>query len=255
MNLKGKVALVTGGSRGIGRSIVLRFAEEGADIVLNFFRHQEQAEETATEAATKGVSVRLIKANVGDPDKVDAMFESIKNEFGRLDILVNNAASGVARSALELDSRGWDWTMDINARAFLLCAQRAAKLMEQGGKIVAISSLGSRLVWPKYMAVGVSKAALEALVRYLAIELAPQNISVNAVAPGPVETEALKVYAGGADNLWWRETPAGRMVTPEDVAAVVTFLCSSEADMVRGQTIIIDGGLTLSTYNDFGMRE
>jgi enoyl-[acyl-carrier protein] reductase III len=249
MTLKGKVALITGGSRGIGRAITLKLASEGADVIINYFRKRQTAEITAQEARDRGVTAHIIKANVGDAEKIDSMFNEIEARFGRLDILINNAASGVARSALDLDSRGWDWTMDINAKAFLLCAQRAVKLMKNGGKMVSISSLGSRLVTPIYTAVGVSKAALEALTRYLAIELAPKGICVNGVAAGAVETEALKMYTRSQDlpQLSWRTTPVGRMVQPEDMANVVAFLCSDEAIMIRGQIIIIDGGASLTS--------
>lgn len=249
MSLRGKVALVTGGSRGIGRAIALKLAAEGADVIINYFRKRSTAELTAQEARDKGVTAHVIKANLGEPEKIDNMFNEIEKRFGRLDILINNAASGVARSALELDTRGWDWTMDVNTKAFLLCAQRAVKLMKNGGKMVTISSLGSRLAWPIYTAVGVSKAALEALTRYLAIELAPMGICVNGVAAGAVETEALKMYTEGQDlpQLSWRTTPAGRMIQPEDVANVVAFLCSDESAMIRGQIIVIDGGLSLTS--------
>jgi enoyl-[acyl-carrier protein] reductase III len=177
------------------------------------------------------------------------MFDEIEREFGRLDILINNAASGVPRTAMELDVRGWDWTMDINAKAFLLCAQRAARLMKDDGKMVSISSLGSRLAWPVYTAVGVSKAALEALTRYLAIELAPRGIRVNAAAASAVETEALKFYIKeGMIQDMRKATPAGRMIVPEDVANVVAFLCSDDAYMVRGQTIVVDGGTSIAPF-------
>lgn len=194
MLLKGKVALITGGSRGIGRAITLKLASEGADVIINFFRKRDTAESTAETARSRGVTAHIIKANLAEPEKIDRMFAEIEERFGRLDILVNNAASGVARSAMELDFDAWDWTMNVNARAALLCAQRAAKMMKNGGVIVNISSLGSRLVMPIYTAVGVSKAALEALTRYLAIELAPRGIRVNAIAAAAVETEALKLY-------------------------------------------------------------
>jgi enoyl-[acyl-carrier protein] reductase III len=149
---------------------------------------------------------------------------------------------------MDLDERGWAWTMDINARAFLLCSQHAARLMEgRGGKIIAISSLGSRLVMPVYTAVGVSKAALEALTRYLAIEFAPQGIVVNAIAAAAVQTEALNVYKPDEKlSIAWQTTPAGRMVQPEDVAKLVAFLCRDESFMIRGQTIIIDGGFSVA---------
>jgi enoyl-[acyl-carrier protein] reductase III len=251
MRLKGKIALVTGSSRGIGRAIALKLAEEGADIIVNFIRSRQGAEQTASDIEKLGVSAQIIKANLAEPDKIDAMFETIASKYGRLDILVNNAASGVARSALDLDTRGWEWTMDINARAFLLCAQHAVKLMEgHGGKIISVSSLGSFFVLPDYVAVGVSKAALEALTRYLAIELAPKGICVNAVAASAVQTEAIKFFTKEQQGQIpsWQMTPAGRIVTPEDIANAVAFLCSEEAFMIRGQTIIVDGGTSIAPF-------
>ncbi|UCB43754.1 MAG: enoyl-[acyl-carrier-protein] reductase FabL [Dehalococcoidales bacterium] len=251
MPLKGKVALITGGSRGIGRAITLRLASEGADVVINFFRKRDTAEGTAGEARNIGVTAHIIKANLAEPEKIDRMFTEIEERFGRLDILVNNAASGVARPAMELNSDAWDWTMSINARAALLCAQRAARLMTNGGVIVNISSLGSRLVLPIYTAVGVSKAALEALTRYLAIEMAPQGIRVNAVSAAAVETETMKLYTSDPNipQSMVTKTPAGPMVQPEDIANTVAFLCRDEAAMIRGQIIVIDGGLSLTSLS------
>jgi enoyl-[acyl-carrier protein] reductase III len=257
--LKGKVALVTGSSRGIGRAIALRLAREGADVIINFFRRREAAEQTAEDIEKLGVTSKVIKANVGDPEKISEMFSDINRSFGRLDIFINNAASGLPRSALDLDTKAWEWTMDINARAFLLCTQRAVELMEgRGGKIVAISSLGSSLVLPAYTAIGVSKATLEALTRYLAIELAPKNICVNAVAASLVPTETGMLYAqagkqGAASPL--PTTPAGRLVSAEDIANVVAFLCGEEAFMIRGQTIIIDGGTSLAPFSHMNKGE
>jgi enoyl-[acyl-carrier protein] reductase III len=250
VSLEGKLALVTGGGRGIGRAIALKLASQGTDIIVNFFRHRESAEQTAKDIEALGVKAETIRANVGDPAKIDEMFDMVGNKFGRLDILINNAASGVGRPVMDVDVKAWEWTMDINARAYLLCAQRAAKLMEgRGGKIVSISSLGSPFVLPNYSIVGVSKAALEALTRYLAIELAPQGICVNTVVASAVETEALKFYFKQGlvkDNR--QVTPAGRMVIPEDVANVVAFLCSEEAFMIRGQTVIVDGGTSVGLF-------
>ena len=254
MSLEGRVALVTGGGRGIGQAIALKLASQGADIIVNFFRHRESAEQTAKDIQALGVKAETIRANVGDPAKIDEMFDMVGNKFGRLDILINNAASGVGRPVMDVDVKAWEWTMDINARAYLLCAQRAAKLMEgRGGKIVSISSLGSPFVLPNYSIVGVSKAALEALTRYLAIELAPQGICVNTVVASAVETEALKFYFKQGlvkDNR--QVTPAGRMVIPEDVANVVAFLCSEEAFMIRGQTVIVDGGTSVGLFTIIG---
>jgi enoyl-[acyl-carrier protein] reductase III len=250
MSLDGKLALITGSGRGIGRAIALKLASQGADIVVNYFRHRESAEQTAKDIEALGVKAEVIRANVGDPAKIDEMFDTIGNKFGHLDILISNAASGVGRPIADIDAKAWEWTMDINARALLLCAQRAAKLMEgKGGKIVSISSLGSRFALPNYTIVGVSKAAIEALTRYLAIELARLNICVNAVAASAVETEALKFYfKEGLMKDVQQATPAGRMVVPEDVANVVAFLCSEEAFMIRGQTVVIDGGTSVGLF-------
>jgi enoyl-[acyl-carrier protein] reductase III len=254
VSLEGKLALVTGGGRGIGQAIALKLASQGSDIIVNFFRHRESAEQTAKDIQALGVKAETIRANVGDPAKIDEMFDMVGNKFGRLDILINNAASGVGRPVMDVDVKAWEWTMDINARAYLLCAQRAAKLMEgRGGKIVSISSLGSPFVLPNYSIVGISKAALEAITRYLAIELAPQGICVNTVVASAVETEALKFYFKEGlvkDNR--QVTPAGRMVIPEDVANVVAFLCSEEAFMIRGQTVIVDGGTSVGLFTIVG---
>lgn len=248
----GKIALVTGSGRGIGRAIALHFAQNGADLIVNFFRNRTPAEETATAIRFLGRRALLVKADVGTDKGLDHLFNEIEKNFGGLDILVSNAASGYIRPALQQKPKGWDWTMNINARALLFAAQRAVPLMEPrgGGHIVSISSPGSRLVLPDYVVIGASKAALEAITRYLAFELAPKHISVNAVSPGMVETEALDHF----DVIAVRDlrtqavnrTPAGRLVTPEDIAQVVAFLCTPAAEMIRGQVIVVDGGITLS---------
>jgi len=248
----GKVALVTGGTRGIGRAIAHQLADQGYDLVLNYLRNRTAAKETAAELEAKGVRVHLMKANVGDVSKIKELFSQIEQECGRLDILVNNAASGVLRPLMELEESHWDWTMEINSKALLFCAQEAAKLMMktgEGGKIVSLSSLGSIRVLENYTAVGVSKAALEALTRYLAVELAPHNIVVNAVSGGAVDTDALRHFPNREELLQSsaNRTPAGRIVEPEDLANAVMFLLSDKAWMVRGQTLIVDGGISLLT--------
>jgi enoyl-[acyl-carrier protein] reductase III len=247
-----KIALVTGSGRGIGRAIALYFAKHGADVVINFFRNRSPAEETATEIEKLGRRVIVIKANLGEINELNHLFDEIEKEFGGLDILVSNAASGYNRPVMEQRPKGWEWTMNINARAFLFAAQRATPLMETrgGGAIVSISSPGAMRVLPDYVVVGASKAALEALTRYLAIELASKNIVVNAVSPGIVLTDALEQFEIIREdrNIIERtmaHNPAGRLVTPEDVAGVVGFLCTPAANMIRGQTIVVDGGYTL----------
>lgn len=250
-SLTGKIALVTGSGRGIGRAIALHLAAAGADVIINYHRNQAQAEEVAGLVKEMGRRALVVRANLSKVEDIDLLFDALAAEFAGLDIFINNAASGFNRPALQQKVTGWDWTMNVNARAFLFAAQRAAPLMEKrgGGHIVAISSPGSVRVLPDYVAVGASKAALESLTRYLAVELAEKNIIVNAVAPGMVLTDALKHFAVlGDPQVIERNaanTPAGRLVTPEDVAGVVAFLCSPAAFMIRGQVITIDGGFTL----------
>jgi enoyl-[acyl-carrier protein] reductase III len=248
--VRGKIALVTGGGRGIGRAITLRLARLGADVLVNYLRNAEAAEETVKEARALGVRADTLRGHVGDPDKIEAMFDRIREQFGGLDILVNNAASGVIKPALELEPRHWDWTLNINARGAWLCARHAVPLMAgRAGRIVNISSLGSVRVLRDYTAVGISKAALEALTRYLAVELAPSGIVVNAVAGGLVETDALRYFEHRGQMLAKarERTPAGRIVEPEDIAEVVAFLCQPAAEMIRGQVIVVDGGYSLLT--------
>jgi enoyl-[acyl-carrier protein] reductase III len=251
MTFAGKIVLVTGSGRGIGRAIALHFARLGADVVVNFFRNRAPAEETAGEIEKLGRQTLLVKADVGDLDELGRLFEETEKKFGGLDIFIHNAASGYNRAVLEQKPKGWDWTMNINSRSLLFAAQRAVPLMEKrgGGSIVSISSPGANRVLPDYVVVGASKAAIESLTRYLAVELSPQNIVVNAVSPGIVETEALKHFASLSDQGILEKaiasTPAGRLVTPEDVAGVVGFLCTPAASMIRGQVVVVDGGYLL----------
>jgi len=247
-----KIALVTGSGRGIGRAIALYFAQNGADVAVNFFRNRAPAEETVREIEKLGRRALLVKADVGDLNDLKRLFEETEKEFGGLDIFVHNAASGYNRPVMEQKPKGWDWTMNINAKSLLFGAQQAAPLMEKrgGGSIVSISSPGAVHVLPDYVVVGASKAALESLTRYLAVELSPKNIVVNAVSPGVVKTEALQHFDAirseeGIIEQAVAATPAGRILIPEDVAGVVGFLCTPAASMIRGQTILVDGGYTL----------
>jgi enoyl-[acyl-carrier protein] reductase III len=248
VDIRGHKALVTGGSRGIGRAIALRLARAGCDVAINYLRNKAPAEETAHELASHGVRTLLWKGNVADVESHGAMFQRIRDEFGRLDILISNAASGVIKPTMELTARHWQWTMDINAAALLSLAQHAVPLMgEAGGQMVAVSSIGAVRAIPNYAAVGASKAALESLVRHLAIELAPRSIRVNAVSAGVVDTDALKHFPNREELLAEsaRRTPAGRLTEPEDVADAVLFLVSPLARMMVGQTIVVDGGYSI----------
>lgn len=247
IDLTGRKALVTGGSRGIGRAIALRLAEAGCDVAINYLRSKTPAQETAEEVAARGRRALLLKGNVAHADALDRIFDGIGEEFGRLDIIVSNAASGVIKPAMELTPRHWNWTMDINAAALLPITQKGSHLMSEGGHVVAVSSLGAVRAIPQYAAVGASKAALESLVRHLAIELAPKGIRVNAISAGVVDTDALKHFANREMLLEesLKRTPAGRLTEPKDVADTLLFLVSPLASMMVGQTIVVDGGYSV----------
>jgi enoyl-[acyl-carrier protein] reductase III len=233
---------VTGGSRGIGRAIALRFARLGAErVAIGFMRNDRAAEETAAELRAAGAEPVLVRGNVTS----DRVLEQVA-ALGALDVLVHSAATGVVRPALETDDKHWDWTHGANVRALLSLARVTVPSMPPGSSIVAISSLGSQRVLENYALIGTSKAALEALVRYLAVELAPRGIRVNAVSAGVVETGALDHFPNRKQMLEaGSANPAGRLVEPDDVAAAVAFLCSPEAEMIRGHVLVVDGGFLL----------
>ena len=243
-----KFILITGGTRGIGRSIALSQAAKGATLFLNYLRDDASAEKVKTEAEKKGAKAVLISGNVGDPDGISSIFEFVKKGTDRLDALVHCAALGVFKPVHQLRVKDWDISLDVNAKALLFLAQGALPLMKAaGGRIVAISSLGSQRYTPNYGAIGISKAAMEDLVRYLAVELAPYKVRVNAVSVGLIDTDSMKMFPDSAamKKEYLARTPGGRVGRPEDIADVVSFLLSPGSDWIFGQTLVADGGYSL----------
>jgi enoyl-[acyl-carrier protein] reductase III len=251
MTLEDQVVAITGASRGIGRAIALRLAREGPrHIVVGYTANNAAARKTVDELEELGVEATTVRVDVAREPMLHDMFGQIRDELGRLDVFVSNAARTSFRPAMELNSRSWQKIMDINARAFLLGSQLAAELMREngGGRIIGISSIGSQFALPDYSALGVAKAAIETLARYLAVELAPWGINVNVVSGGFVDTQSMRLardYRQLVEHLV-AVTPAGRVATADDLAGVVAFLCSPESDWIRGQTIVADGGYSIA---------
>jgi enoyl-[acyl-carrier protein] reductase III len=248
-----QVILITGGSRGIGRAIALRLAKERpGHIVIGYCLNHQAARQTVADIQALGTSASAICVEVSQPDLMSEMFRDIRQRFGRLDVFVSNAARTAFRPAIELNVRNWQRIMDINARAFLLGSQMAGEIMREngGGRIIGISSLGSQFYVPNYSGLGVAKAAMEALARYLAVEMAPWGINVNVVCGGFIDTPTMHLAPNYHEMVDYvrDHTPEKRLGQPEDLAGVVSFLCTPDSDWIRGQTLIVDGGFSLGVF-------
>jgi enoyl-[acyl-carrier protein] reductase III len=247
LDFTGKRLLITGGSGDIGRAIAVAFARRGARIVFTFFSSHEGSEETIAAVKAAGSDALAVRCNLRDKDAVQEIEGPVRAHFGEVDILVSNAATGVLRPALDLTAKHWDWTMTVNARAFLELVTTFAPDMPSGGRIMALSSAGATRAIEQYGAIGASKAALESLVRHFAMELGPRGITVNALCPGVVDTQALAHFPNREQllNVASFRTPNGRIATPQDVANVATLLASPLAAMIQGQTVVVDGGYSI----------
>jgi enoyl-[acyl-carrier protein] reductase III len=247
MNLKGKKALITGGTRGIGRAIALRLADEGCELALNYLDKKDAADETLELLKKKGKTAHLIQANLRDMDDARKLAADAIQILGGIDILVHCAALGTFKRTSQLKPSHWDMTMDINVKSFLVLCQEAKKHMKPGSTIIALSSTGSIRVVPNYGAIGISKAALESLVRYLAVDYIQDGVRVNAVSGGFIDTQSLNAFPEyeRMKEEAKKRTPANRIGQPEDLSGIVAFLCTDDARWIVGQTILADGALSL----------
>ena len=255
MSLTGKQALITGGSRGIGRGIALKLAEEGVKVAVHYYQNEAAAKETLAKVRELGSEGFVVQADVTQPKEISAMFSRVQEEFGGLDVFVSNARPEIPafyQAPLEITLDQWNTAFSSQATAFLVGAQEAARQMRDGGRIVAVTyATGSRTGgWQGWVGMGSAKAALEAAVRYVAVALAKRGITVNAISPCFVEDSVLNTLPLEAQDLirGWHErgwTPMGRLGTPADVGNGVTLLCSEEAGFITGQVIMVDGGASL----------
>ena len=246
--LSGKIALVTGGARGIGRAIAFKLAQAGCDVAILYHNSHEEADAVCGRIRELGRRAQAIQTDVSNPELLKESFGILQGQFDHLDFVISNAAIGVLRPAMELSLKHWRRCLETNALALNVLAQLAVPIMPRGGGFVAISSLGASRAIPQYAFIGASKAALESLVRHLAQELGPRGIRVNVVSAGAVDTDALKYFPNREQLLaeYARRTPAGPTLTAEDVANAVFLLCQPEAAMITGHTLVVDGGYCIS---------
>jgi enoyl-[acyl-carrier protein] reductase III len=245
-----KVALITGSSRGIGRALALTLAREGASVVVNYQRNADLAAATVEKIKAMGSRAIAVQANMENVDDIDRLFDCVEREFGRLDHFVSNAAASSFKKIVDLKAHNLDRSFDLNVRAFVLGAQRAIKLMKHGGRIAVLSSYGSVRAYPTYANLGSNKAAIEAWVRYMAVEFAPRGVNVNAINGGLIDTESCAYFYENVPGMAPIESvlskvPKGRMGTTQEVADTIAFLLAPESEYVTGQTIAVDGGLSV----------
>ena len=247
-DFSGKRVLITGGSGDIGRALCVAFGARGAQVAFTYFSDHDGKRQTELAMEEAGASEpTTIRCNLRDKSAPHEVAEAAIESLGAVDFFFSNAASGVLRPALELSAKHWNWTMDVNARAFLALTQALVPTMPSGGRVMALTSAGALRAIENYAAVGASKAAMEALVRHLAVELGPRGITVNAICPGVVDTKALTHFPNREQLLEISRvrTPNGRIATPQDVANVALLLASDLASMIQGQTISVDGGYSV----------
>ncbi len=246
-SLEGKNALVTGGSRGIGKAIGLRLARAGCNVGVNYFVSADEARSVCEEMRQIGVEAFAARGDVKNPSSVEEMFSAVREHFDRLDFLIHNAASGVLKPVLEMTTKDWRWCLETNALSLNHVVQQGKDLLVEGSRVLVLSSLGAARAFPNYSYIGASKAALESLVRSLSLELAPSGVSVNTISAGLVDTDAIQHFPN-RDQLvdeFRSRSLLGREIRAEEVADVAYLLCLPESAAIRGQTIVVDGGFSI----------
>lgn len=247
MMFSGKTLLITGGSRGIGKKICFEFAKRGCNIIFTYVRSSSESKKIESELLKFGVNVISKKLNLNSNDDIKKFVENIKNLDIKIDFLINNAASGVMKNSIETTEKHWDWTMQINAKGPWILSKSISKLMPSKSRIINISSPGSTKVLNNYFSIGVSKAALESITRYMAFDLASKGINVNSISASMIETDAIKHFPNQdeIEKIISRENPKKQKLLAEDIAKAAVMLCLEESEMIIGQNILVDGGDTL----------
>lgn len=251
MELSGKTILITGGSRGIGRELALRVGREGANVVVNFKQNADAAERAVDDVIEAGGKAVAIQADIAVADDVASLINGAVSQFGAIDVLVANAAASAFKPLTDIRRHHVQKTMAITVEGFLDLVSTATPQMPSGGRILAVSGWDSFRALPGHGLLGAAKAAMETLVKYLAIELARLGITAVGLCPGPIDTDSFRYYAGDQwdayERNWLALTPAGRFPSPAEIAESMAFLCSPRSAAINGQTIVIDGGLSLAT--------
>jgi len=247
MIFKNKTLLLTGGSRGLGKKICYEFANRGANIIFTYVRSSTEADKSTKDLEKLGVNVISKKLNLNSNEDINRFCDEIKKLNIKLDFLINNAASGVMKNSLETTEKHWDWTMQINAKGPWILSKNLSDIMKKNSRIINISSPGSSKVLKNYFSIGVSKAALESITRYMAYDLAKKDITVNSISATMLETDAIKHFPNQSDikKILERKNPTQKKLLTEHIAKAAVMLCNEESEMIIGQNILVDGGDTL----------
>jgi 3-oxoacyl-[acyl-carrier protein] reductase len=244
-NLSGKIALVTGASRGIGRAIAQRLSRDGAAVAVNYINNANSAKETAAEIKAGGGDAIVLQADVSKLEDIQGLFDQTIEHFGRIDILINNAGIRISKNVADIDEAEYDRLFAVNVKGTFFACQLAARRLSDGGKIINVSSAVTRMMLPGYSIYAASKGAVDQITRVLAKELGGRHITVNAVAPGPVDTELFRDGKSGEQIQQMAKMAAlGRIGEDQDIADAVAFLVSDDARWITGQTIHVNGGFT-----------